>query len=180
MQGHKAEEMEPAIHKELDKMKTTDVSDAELERFKARARADLLRSLGDNATLANILADYQTRYGDWREMFRELDKINAVSKADIRRVAQQTFVDSNRTTARIEFAPPQPPSPRVEPSAPPATKEPATTPLPPPSPTPEQPSQPKAAEPTTPTKPATPPPANTRPTNPPTAPQGPAGNGGAQ
>jgi predicted Zn-dependent peptidase len=180
MQGHTAEEMEPAIHKELDRMKTTDVSDAELERFKARARADLLRSLGDNATLANILADYQTRYGDWREMFRELDKINAVSKADIRRVAQQTFVDSNRTTARIEFAPPQPPSPRVEPSAPPATKEPATTPLPPPSPTPEQPSQPKPAEPTTPTKPATPPPANTHPTNPPTAPQGQAGNGGAQ
>ena len=30
-------------------MKTTDVTDAELERFKSRARADLLRSLGDNA-----------------------------------------------------------------------------------------------------------------------------------
>ena len=38
MQGHTAEEMAPAIHKELEKLKTTDVSDAELERFKWRAR----------------------------------------------------------------------------------------------------------------------------------------------
>lgn len=183
MQGHTAEEMAPAIHKELDKLKTTDVSDAELERFKSRARADLLRSLGDNASLANMLADYQTRYGDWREMFRELDKINAVTKADIRRVAQKTFVESNRTTARIEFAPPQRPSPPVEPSAPPATKAPATTPLPHPSPTPEQPSQPKVPQPpqpAPPTKPAPPPQTTTPPANPPTAPQASAGNGGAR
>ena len=179
MQGHTAEEMAPAIHKELQELKTTDVSDAELERFKSRARADLLRSLGDNATLANILADYQTHYGDWREMFRELDKIDAVSKADIRRVARQIFVDSNRTTARIEFAPPQPPSPPVEPAAPPATNAPAATPLPPPSSVPEQPSQPKPAQPNTPAKPATQPTTNP-PANPPKTPQGSAGNGGAQ
>jgi predicted Zn-dependent peptidase len=179
MQGHTAEEMAPAIHKELEKLKTTDVSDAELERFKSRARADLLRSLGDNSTLANMLADYQTRYGDWREMFGELDKIDAVSKADIRRVAQQIFVDSNRTTARIEFAPPHPPSPPVEPAAPPATNAPATTPLPPPSTTPEQPSQPKPAQPNTPAKPTAPPTTNP-PANPPKTPQASAGNGGAQ
>jgi predicted Zn-dependent peptidase len=180
MQGHTAEEMAPAIHKELDLLKTTDVTDAELERFKTRARADLLRSLGDNAGLANILADYQTKFGDWREMFRELQQINAVSKADIRRVAQKTFVDSNRTTARIEFAAPHRPSPPVEPPQPPATKQPATTPLPPPSTTPAQPTQPTPAKPHTPAKPATPPPATTPPANQPTAPQGSAGNGGAQ
>jgi hypothetical protein len=173
LQGHPAEEMAPAIQKELDKLKTTDVTDAELERFKSRDRADLLRSLGENASLATMLADYQTRYGDWREMFRELQKIDAVNKADIRRVARQTFVESNRTTARIEFAPPQPPSPPVAPPPPPATNAPATTPLPAPSPTPAQPSQPKPVQPT---KPTTPPPS----ANPPTAPQAPAGNGGAQ
>jgi len=176
MQGHTAEEMAPAIRKELDKLKTTDVSDAELERFKTRSRADLLRALGDNATLATILADYQTRFGDWREVFGELQKVDAVTKADIRRVAQQTFVDSNRTTARIEFAPPQPPSPPVAPAPPPATNAPATTPLPQPTPTPSQPTQPKPVEPTKPTTPApTAPPAN-----PPKTPQAQAGNGGAQ
>jgi predicted Zn-dependent peptidase len=172
MQGHNAEEMAPAIHKQLDLLKTTDVTDAELERFKSRARADLLRSLGDNAGLANMLADYQTRYGDWRHMFTALQQIDAVSKADIRRVARQTFVESNRTTARLEFAPPQLPSPPVEPPQPPATKQPATTPLPPPT---TAPSQPRPGQPKTPAKPTTPPA-----TTPPTKPQGSAGNGGAQ
>jgi predicted Zn-dependent peptidase len=120
MSGHTAAEMGPAIHKELDRMKTEDVSDAELERFKARARAGLLESLGDNETLASELADYQTRYGDWHEIFRELQQIDAVTKADIRRVAQKTFVDSNRTVARIEFKPPSGP-PAGAPPAPPAT-----------------------------------------------------------
>jgi predicted Zn-dependent peptidase len=104
--GHTAEEMGTAIHKELELLKTTDVSDAELERFKTRARADVLRSLGDNEGLASQLADYQTRFGDWRQLFRELAEIDAVSKADIRRVAQKTFVASNRSTTRIEFQAP--------------------------------------------------------------------------
>ncbi len=65
--------------------------------FKTRSRADLLRGLGDNEGLASQLADYQQRYGDWRELFQQLDKIDKVSKADIRRVANKTFVDTNRT-----------------------------------------------------------------------------------
>ncbi len=109
MSGHTAEEMGPAIHKQLDLLKTTDVTDAELERFKARARATLLQSLGDNDSLASELADYQTRFGDYREIFRELKAIDAVNKADIRRVAQKAFVDSNRTVSRIEFQAPTPP-----------------------------------------------------------------------
>ena len=92
-------------------MKTEDVSDAELERFKTRAKADKLRGLADNMGLAETMADYQTKYGDWREMFREITKIDAVSKADIRRVANKTFVAGNRTMARIEFeAPTAPPA----------------------------------------------------------------------
>jgi predicted Zn-dependent peptidase len=167
MQGHTAAEMGPAIHKQLDLLKTTDVSDAELERFKTRARADLIRSLGDNASLASQLADYQTRFGDWREMFRELQQIDAVSKADIRRVARKTFVDSNRTTARIEFAPPQPPPPSQGP--PPTTHAPAT-PLPQPA---APPSNPRPTPPATPrTTPKSAPPS--------AAPQAPAGKGGAQ
>jgi predicted Zn-dependent peptidase len=70
--------------------------------FKTRTRADLLRGLADNQGLANSLAQYQTRYGDWRELFLQLDKVDKVTKADIRRVANQVFVASNRTGAWIE------------------------------------------------------------------------------
>src|SRR6201992_3775454 len=94
--------MRTAIHKEIDKLKTQDVTDDELAMFKTRARVDLLRSLGDNEGLAESLATYQLRYGDWRELFLQLDKIDKVSKADIRRVANKVFTESNRTYAIIE------------------------------------------------------------------------------
>jgi predicted Zn-dependent peptidase len=104
--GHTAEEMGPAIHKQLELLKTQDVTDAELARFKAGARASLLHTFSSNSSLAEELADYQTRYGDWKQMFKDLDEIDAVTKADIRRVAKQTFVPANRTVGRIEFQPP--------------------------------------------------------------------------
>jgi len=111
--GHTPDEMRASIHKELDRLKTQDVSDEELARFKTRSRADLLRGLGNNEGLAHQLAEYQTRFGDWRELFRQLTKIDAVTKGDIRRVANQVFTDSNRTSARIEFVPPRQPPPNA-------------------------------------------------------------------
>jgi predicted Zn-dependent peptidase len=100
--GHTPAEMRDAIHKEIEKLKTADVSDDELAMYKTRTRADLLRGLANNQGLANTLAEYQTRFGDWRELFRQLDKVDKVTKADIRRVANQVFVASNRTSAWIE------------------------------------------------------------------------------
>ena len=104
--GHTPAEMRDAIHKEIDKLKTADVSDEELAMYKTRTRADLLRGLADNQGLANNLAEYQTRFGDWRELFLQLDRVDKVTKADIRRVANQVFVAGNRTGAWIETAAP--------------------------------------------------------------------------
>ena len=70
--------------------------------IKTRTKANLIRSLGDNEGLATQLATYQTRYGDWRELFRSVDRIDQVTKADIRRVANETFNDTNRTVGVIE------------------------------------------------------------------------------
>jgi predicted Zn-dependent peptidase len=100
--GHAPAEMRTAIHKEIDRLKTSDVTDEELAMYKTRARADVLRGLADNQGLANALTEYQTRYGDWRELFRQLDRVDKVSKADIRRVADKVFVASNRTSAEID------------------------------------------------------------------------------
>jgi len=108
--GHTPDEMRTAIHKELDRLRTEDVTDDELARFKTRARADLLRGLANNEGLAHQLAEYQLRYGDWRQLFRELDKVDAVTKADVRRVANKIFIESNRTSAQIEYVAPQKPA----------------------------------------------------------------------
>lgn len=70
--------------------------------MKTRAKADLIRSLANNDGLALQLGQTQARYGDWREIFHDLDRIEKVTKADIRRVANKTFTEDNRTVAEIE------------------------------------------------------------------------------
>ncbi len=101
-QGHTAQEMADPIHAEIDRLKNQDVSDEELQSIKTRAKADLIRGLGDDAGLAAQLAEYQAMYGDWRELFRQIDRIEKVTKADIRRVANKTFTAENRTVAIME------------------------------------------------------------------------------
>jgi predicted Zn-dependent peptidase len=100
--GHKPDEMAAAIHSEIDRLKKEDISDEELKMIKTRSKANLIRGLADNQGLATQLATYQTRYGDWRELFRSVDRIDQVTKADIRRIANEVFVDTNRTVGVIE------------------------------------------------------------------------------
>jgi predicted Zn-dependent peptidase len=95
-------EVRDAIRAEIERLKTEDVSDAELAMVKTRAKADLIRQLNNNQGLALQLGTTQALLGDWRELFRQVDRIDKVSKADIRRVANATFVSNNRTVARIE------------------------------------------------------------------------------
>jgi predicted Zn-dependent peptidase len=108
--GHKPQEMAGAIHAEIDRLKNEDISDEELKMIKTRAKANLIRSLGSNEGLAFALGLNQARYDDWRELFRSVDRIDKVSKADIRRVANKTFTPDNRTVGIIEFAGGPPPS----------------------------------------------------------------------
>ena len=106
--GHTPAEMREGIHEEIERIKKQDITDEELKMIKTRARADLLRGLADNAGLSYQLAIVQTRYGDWRELFRQVDRIEKVSKADIRRIANKTFTTENRTVGIIENVAPGP------------------------------------------------------------------------
>jgi predicted Zn-dependent peptidase len=89
--------VQEAIRAELARLATEPVTEAELQRFKTRSRADLIRALGSNEGLAGELADYQRLTGDWRELFRFLDRLDAVTAADLKRVAGETFRPANRT-----------------------------------------------------------------------------------
>jgi len=106
MPGHKPQEMADAIHEEIERIKKEDISDDELKMIKTRAKANLIRGLGDNAGLAFQLGMAQARYDDWRELFHEVDRIEKITKADIRRVANETFQDNNRTVGIIESTAP--------------------------------------------------------------------------
>jgi predicted Zn-dependent peptidase len=106
--GHKPDEMATAIHEEIERLKKEDISDDELKMIRTRAKANLLRGLDSNEDLASELALYQSRYDDWRELFHQVENLDKVSKADIRRVANQTFVPTNRTVGIIETVAPPP------------------------------------------------------------------------
>jgi predicted Zn-dependent peptidase len=106
------QQVQAALREELDKLKREDVTDEEMARFKARSKASLVRALRSNQGLANQLAEYQRLYGDWRELFRFIDRLDKVTKADIRRVATTTFQDQNRTVAMIVNKPGEAPQGR--------------------------------------------------------------------
>jgi predicted Zn-dependent peptidase len=100
--GHTPAELTAAIAQEINKLKNEDVSADELQSVKTRVKAGLLRQLDNNQGLALNLALQQTEQGDWRELFREIDRIDKVTAADVRRVANQTFTANNRTIAYID------------------------------------------------------------------------------
>jgi predicted Zn-dependent peptidase len=108
--GHSNEDVQKALHEEIEKLKQRPVSDDDLKMVKTRAKADLIRGLADNNGIAGALARDQALYGNWREIFHSVDRIDKVSKEDIQRVAKKVFVPTNRTVGMIvnEEAPRKP------------------------------------------------------------------------
>jgi len=100
--GRTNAECEVAVDAEIERIKNEPVSAEELAGVKARTKSTLIDRLSDNLGFALELAGAQNLRGDWRLLFRELDEIEKVTPADIQRVAQKTFVKSNRTVGLIE------------------------------------------------------------------------------
>jgi predicted Zn-dependent peptidase len=95
-------EVEKAMAAQIDRLKTEPVSQEELDGVKARFRAGMIEGLKSNQSMASELAEFQVLTGDWRNLFRFLNQINAVTPADIQRVAKLTFIPANETVGVIE------------------------------------------------------------------------------
>ncbi|HEX7151262.1 MAG TPA: pitrilysin family protein, partial [Thermoanaerobaculia bacterium] len=116
--GNTAASMADPIRAEIERLKNEDIPADELNSVKTRVKANLLRQLDSNSGLALQLAEAHLIRGDWRALFREVENIDRVTPADIRRVAAATFTPNNRTVAMIE-------STRSAPAARPAGAAPA-------------------------------------------------------
>ena len=99
--GTSVDELAAALRAEIERLKTEPVTPAELEQVKTQLKAGLLRTLDSNMGMARLLAEYQAKTGDWRNMFEELKKLEAITPEDIQRVAQKTFTEENRTVGRL-------------------------------------------------------------------------------
>jgi predicted Zn-dependent peptidase len=95
-------EMEAAIFEEIDRLVADGVTEDELAGVKRRVKSGFVRGLQGNMGLASQLSYYQGKHGDWREMFRQIEAIDAVTVADVQRVAAEIFVPNNRTVTYIE------------------------------------------------------------------------------
>lgn len=100
--GHTPDELAEGIHAEIERLKTEDIPAEELQSVKTRVKASVLRQLASNEGLALQLGINQTLYGDWRMLFREVEGIDKVTAADVKRVANATFTPANRTVAKLE------------------------------------------------------------------------------
>ncbi len=104
--GHTVDDMAERMDALLVQLQQEPVTPEELERVKTQARASMLRSLDSNSGMASLLTEYEAKTNDWRNVFEQLKAIEAVTAEDVQRVAQATFVPSNRTVGKLLSAEP--------------------------------------------------------------------------
>jgi len=98
---HTPEEVEREIYKQLELLKSEAITPYELTKVKNRLEASFIRSLASNAGLAAKLSYYQTVAGDWRYIEEHSKQIARITAEDVKRVAEQYFIDTNRTVATL-------------------------------------------------------------------------------
>jgi predicted Zn-dependent peptidase len=95
---HTAEDVEVAVYEELDKLKTTPVTEHELLKIKNQLEAAFIRSLESASGLASKIASYEAIYG-WGYINTLVENTLSVTSEDIIRVANKYFIKTNRTVA---------------------------------------------------------------------------------
>ena len=95
-------EVEELVLGEIEKLKEAPLPEEEMEKIRARAKSNFIDQFESRINMAIQLSSYEMIHGDWRELFRELDRINSVTGDDIQRVAKKYFTRKNRTVAVIE------------------------------------------------------------------------------
>jgi zinc protease len=99
--GVAPETAEKAVYEELDRVKSTLVTDRELEKAKNILVADFYRSMKTIDGKARSLGTYEVFFGDYRKLFTAAASYSQVSREDLQRVARKYFSDKNRTVATL-------------------------------------------------------------------------------
>ena len=93
--GKKPEDAEAALRAEIKKLQETPVSAAELEKAKNQIITSQLRQRETNNGKAQSFAQAAVLYGDPNRVNTHLQKLQAVTAADVQRVAQKYLRDDN-------------------------------------------------------------------------------------
>ena len=94
--GKKVEDAEAALKAEIKKLQDTPVTAAELEKAKNQIITSQLRRRETNNGKAGALGQAAVLLGDPNRVNTDLDKLQAVTAADVQRVANKYFTEKNR------------------------------------------------------------------------------------
>jgi zinc protease len=92
---------EKALFEELERLRNQPVAEQELRKAKNQLLANHYRELKTIAGRANLLGTYEIFFGDYRKLFSAEQTLEAVTPADIQRVARQYLGERNRTVATL-------------------------------------------------------------------------------
>ncbi|HYW44865.1 MAG TPA: pitrilysin family protein [Bryobacteraceae bacterium] len=92
---------EKALYEELARLGSEPVPEAELRKAKNQMLAAFYRSLKTIEGRANLLGTYEVFHGDYAALYDTDKRIEAVTAADVERVARQYFTAKNRTVATL-------------------------------------------------------------------------------
>ena len=93
--------VEKVLFEEIDRLKSEPVSAQELEKAKTRLLASTLRRLDSVLSTAMLLGQQQLLTGDWKNLYRYLDEVQAVTPQDLQKAAAAYLTASNRTVAEL-------------------------------------------------------------------------------
>jgi len=92
---------EKALFEELERVRSTEVPAGELQKAKNQLLTDFFREMKTIAGRANLLGNYEIFRGDYRKLFGAPKEWEAVTAAQVQKVAQQYLTELNRTVATL-------------------------------------------------------------------------------
>jgi predicted Zn-dependent peptidase len=95
--GKKTEEVEAAIYEEIERLKKEPIADWELQKAKNSARRAFISGVQSSISRALTLGQYAVYYNDPNLINTRLDRVAAVTKEDVQRVAARYLKQTNRT-----------------------------------------------------------------------------------
>jgi len=98
---HTSAECLELIDTEIEKIKSGDISEDELTKFKRTQKKGIINGMKSNSSMASNLTYYDVIHGDWSKTFEQLQEIEKITAEDIKRVAKKYLVKKNRTIGEI-------------------------------------------------------------------------------
>jgi predicted Zn-dependent peptidase len=96
-EGVKPETVEAAIYEEIERLKKEGVADWELRKAKNNTRRAFINNLQSSLSRALLIGQYAVFYNEPGLINTRLDKVGAVTKEDVQRVASKYLNAQNRT-----------------------------------------------------------------------------------